>query len=100
MLIKGMSQKNDAWYWVDYDVLNDSEELLFTLPRTDWADWDGDGDLVFAKDGKLFRLNKKNFSRFQAKGDEVLKLIADLNGLKFESKAGAAQRNHMVSNES
>jgi hypothetical protein len=86
MLIKGMSQKNDAWYWVDYDVLNDGEELLFTLPRTDWADWDGDGDLVFAKDGKLFRLYNKNFSRFQAKGDEAVKQIADLNGLKFESQ--------------
>lgn len=85
MLIKGMKQKNDAWYWIDYDVLSDSQELLFTLPRTDWADWD-DGDLVFARDGMLFRLNKKNFPRFQAKGDEALKQIADLNGLKFESR--------------
>jgi hypothetical protein len=25
MLIKGMSQKNDAWYWVDYDVLSVNE---------------------------------------------------------------------------
>ncbi len=86
MLIKGMSQKNDAWYWVDYDVLKDNEELLFTLPRTDWADWDSDGDLVFARNGKLFRLHKKNFSRFQTRGDEALKEIADLSGLTFESK--------------
>jgi hypothetical protein len=86
MLIKGMSQKNDAWYWVDYDVLSPNQELLFTLSRTDWADWDGDGDLLFAKNGKLFRLNKKNFSRFQSRGDEALKQIADLNELKFESK--------------
>jgi hypothetical protein len=59
MLTKGMSQKNDAWYWVDHEVLSLSEELLFALPRTDWADWDGDSDLLFARDGKLFRLNRK-----------------------------------------
>jgi hypothetical protein len=85
MLIKGISQKNDAWYWVDYDVL-DGEEVLFSMPRTDWADWDGQGDLVFAKGGKLFRLNKKDFSRFQNKGDESLKQIADFSGLKFEPR--------------
>jgi hypothetical protein len=34
MLIKGMSQKNDVWYWVDHEVLSRSEELLFALPRT------------------------------------------------------------------
>jgi hypothetical protein len=33
MLIKGMSQKNDAWYWVDHQVLSRTEELLFALPR-------------------------------------------------------------------
>jgi len=86
MLIKGMSQKNDSWYWVDYDVLSDHGELLFSLPRADWADWDGDGDLVFARAGKLFRLKKKDCSRFQSKGDEVLKEIADLTALKFEPK--------------
>jgi hypothetical protein len=91
MLIKGMSQKNDAWYWIDYEALNDREELLFALPRTDWADWDMNGDLLFGKDGKLFRLNKKNFSRFQTLGNEALKQVADLNGLKFESREAPAK---------
>lgn len=86
MLIKGISQKNDAWYWVDYEILDKNEQLLFTLPRTDWADLDGDGDLVFARSGKLFRLNKKNFSRYQTDTDKGLKEIADFNGLKFESR--------------
>lgn len=86
MLIKGVSQNNDAWYWIDYEVLNERDGLLFTLPRTDWADWDSDGDLVFAKDGKLFRLDRRNFSRFQSRGDEALKQLADLRDLKFESR--------------
>lgn len=87
MLLKGMAQENDAWYWIDYDVLNSAQELLFTLPRTDWADWDGNGDLVFARNGKLFRLKEKSFSKFQNEGGQALKLVADLTGLKFESKA-------------
>jgi hypothetical protein len=86
MLIKGVSQNNDAWYWIDYEVLNDRNGLLFALPRTDWADWDSDGDLVFAKDGKLFRLHRRSFSRFQSRGDEALKQIADLRDLRFEPR--------------
>ena len=31
MLIKGMKQKDDAWYWIDYEVLSDSEDLLFHI---------------------------------------------------------------------
>jgi hypothetical protein len=85
MCIKGLNQKNDAWYWIDYEVLSDKEDLLFTLPRTDWADWDG-GDLVFARGGKLFRVGSKSLPRFRATGDAVLKEIADLNGLKFDAR--------------
>jgi hypothetical protein len=85
MQLKGISQQNDSWYWVDYVILDEAGKSLFQLPKTDWADWD-DGDLVFAKDGKLFRLNQKNFSRYMDHGDEALKLIADLGTLKFEEK--------------
>ncbi|HYL97947.1 MAG TPA: hypothetical protein VEZ90_03250 [Blastocatellia bacterium] len=85
MLIKGVSQKNDAWYWIDYEVLSDGGELLFSLPRTDWADWDGNGDLLFARAGKLFRLKSSDFPGYQERGDEVLKQVADLSDLKFES---------------
>jgi hypothetical protein len=86
MFIKGINQKDDAWYWLDYEVLNDRNELLFSLPHIDWADWDGDGDLVFARAGKLYRLKKTDCNRFQTKGDEVLKQIADLTDLRFEAK--------------
>jgi hypothetical protein len=65
MLIKGMSQRNDVWYWVDHEVLSRSEELLFALPRTDWADWDRDGELVFARDGKLFVSTETTFLDFR-----------------------------------
>lgn len=91
MQTKGVHQQDGPWYLIDYAFLTKEGEALFTLPDTDWADWDGDGNLLFARAGKLFRLNKKNFARFKTKGDEALKEIADLNHLKFEAKAAPAK---------
>jgi hypothetical protein len=91
MVIKGVNQRNDAWYWVDYNVLNDRGVLLFSLPRTDWADWDGSGDLLFAKEGKLFRLKKKDCARLQSTAGEASKQVADLSALKFEAKSARAE---------
>lgn len=90
MQIRGVSQKNDAWYWIDYTVVDESGRQLLYLPRTDWADWD-DSDLLFAKDGKLFRLSKKNFDRYVAGEEGALKLVANLNTLTFEEKAAPAE---------
>jgi hypothetical protein len=83
--LKGVNQRNGAWYWQDYTLLNPDREPLFSLAHTDWADLDTNGDLLFAQHGKLFRLNKKNFARFQNKGLEAAKLIADFTDMKFEA---------------
>jgi hypothetical protein len=85
MLIKGVSQKNDPWYWIDFAVLDQSGTQLLSLPRTDWADWHGE-DLLLAKNGKLFRLSKRNFGRYPNDGHEALKLVADVSALKFEER--------------
>jgi hypothetical protein len=82
MHINGINQKNDAWYWTDYAVLDRAGATLRDLPRTDWADWDG-ADLVYARDGKLFRVTKKNLDG----GASAPNVIADLTDLKFEAKA-------------
>jgi hypothetical protein len=90
MLIKGVNQKNDAWYWLDYNVLDEHGAVLFSLPRADWADWDGSGDLLFAKDGKLFRLKKDSLT-LQSAVTGASKQIADLNALKFKAKSAPAE---------
>jgi hypothetical protein len=81
MQIRGIDQKGDAWYWIDYVVQDRHRDVLLDLPRTDWADWDG-ADLVYARDGKLFRVTKKSFDS----GAPAPKLIADLSDLTFEAK--------------
>lgn len=86
MLFRGIGQRDGAWYWTDYCLLDDSGRTLADLPHTDWADFD-DGDLVFAKDGCLFRLERKNFSRYASVGADALKLIGDLTAQRFEAVA-------------
>ena len=81
MQIKGINQRGGAWYWIDYAVLDRAGVTLLDLPHTDWADWDR-GDLVYAREGKLFRVGKKSLD-MRAPGP---KLIADLNDLAFEAK--------------
>lgn len=82
MQIKGMSQKNDAWYWTDYVVLDRTGAAVLVLPRTDWADWDG-ADLVYARGGKLFRIPKASFDSGRVTEP---RLIADLRALTFEER--------------
>jgi hypothetical protein len=82
MRIRGVGQKNDARYWVDYAVLDREGATLLDLPRTDWADWERD-DLVYAREGKLFRVPKKSFDA----GAPQPKLIADLSDMTFEARA-------------
>jgi hypothetical protein len=85
MQIRGAGKKMDTWYRVDHVVLDEAGQQLFALPRTSWADWSG-RDLLFAKECKLFRLRRKNFSSYLNHGDKALKLVADLSTLKFEEK--------------
>jgi hypothetical protein len=83
--MRGAGKEMDTWYRIDHVVLDEAGHRLFTLPRTSWADWD-DRDLLFAKECKLFRLQRKNFGSYLNHGDKALKLVADLSTLKFEEK--------------
>ncbi len=56
MQIKGMHPRNGPWYLIDYLVLDRITKSTIALPATDWADWCHSGDLLFAREGKLFRL--------------------------------------------
>ena len=56
VLIDGIHERGGAWYVLRHQVyLND--DLACDLGRSDWANWDPNGDLLFAKQGKLYRLS-------------------------------------------
>lgn len=41
---------------IKFRLLGGDDQYLLDLGRTDWADWSGEGDLLFARDGSIYRL--------------------------------------------
>jgi hypothetical protein len=51
-----------------------------SLGRSDWADWSLSGELLFARDGRLYRISVDDQASLE-KAEELL----DLREMKFES---------------
>lgn len=52
MRITGIKEQGGDWWIVEHAVVGSLEH---DLGRTEWADWDANGDLLFAREGVLFR---------------------------------------------
>lgn len=81
--ILGMKKLNGSWYLIEHSV-NAGNASFGSLGRSDWADWDPNGDLLFARSGCLFRLGHQNGI---LKGLDESQRIVDFSTLRFESKA-------------
>ncbi|HEV8428682.1 MAG TPA: hypothetical protein VGQ41_12340 [Pyrinomonadaceae bacterium] len=85
MHIQGLHEKDGSWYIIEHRVSDKSNGSVIDLGRTDWADWCHSGDLLFGKEGQLFRLG---FS-----GDGILnelgkaKLLINLTDRTFKEVA-------------
>lgn len=65
-------------FWIE----NEASETCFSPGILDWADWDKNGDLLFADRGKLFRLNHLHVEA----GDQVhAKQLIDFVPYQFEA---------------
>ena len=84
MRILGLHEREGPWYVVEYDLLDVKQEQEVPLGRLDWADWDSNGDLLFAREGRLYRLEpqRKDHTVDVSQPHEV----ADLRGLVFENR--------------
>ena len=60
MAIEAIGKRNGTWYVSRYRVLDASLEEVLDLGELDRADWDTTGDLVYAKQGVLFRQRFSN----------------------------------------
>ncbi len=88
MQIRAVGNTQDSWYSIDYEVFSKDGASLLKLPQTSWADWDWNGDLLFADKGCLYRLriNKNGaVERSQAKR------LADFSKLSFTEKIAPAK---------
>jgi hypothetical protein len=76
-------QPQGDWCAVDHEIFDEKDNSLLKLPRTSWADWDSNVDLLFAEQGKLFRLPWNTHEPFNKAN---AKELADFSSLKFEAK--------------
>lgn len=56
MHIQGLRERDGRWYLIEHLLSDRDTGSVISLGKTEWADWCQSGDLLFAKDGKLFRL--------------------------------------------
>ncbi|MBP6985805.1 MAG: hypothetical protein KBB83_04345 [Alphaproteobacteria bacterium] len=75
---------------LDYTVSNRDGTPLFTIKKADWADFYKNRDLLFAKDGCLYRLNNNDFEKFALEGLNAAKLLVDFNPMVFEEMPPSA----------
>jgi hypothetical protein len=59
MQIRGIGERQGDHYVSGHEIVTENGTSLLKLTRTSWADWDNNGDLLYAKDGTIFRLSWK-----------------------------------------
>lgn len=82
---KGYHEWNGPSHIIEYSIKARDGRNTFDFGRLDWADWDNNGDLLFAKEGRLFRLKLHS----QSVISNVLlesKLLADFSKNRFKEK--------------
>jgi hypothetical protein len=84
--LNAVGERQGDWYVIDHEIRDSEGKSLMALPRTSWADWDSNGDLLFAERGKLFRLPSKAIGLGRAAANE----LADFSGLTFSEKKAPA----------
>ena len=78
MEIHGIHQDNGPWYVTRYCVYSEADCPVNDLGFADWAEWETKGDLLFARDGCLYR---------QCFADDTWqspKMLADFTGNRFQ----------------
>lgn len=85
-LLRSIYQRNAAWYVEDFEVLRDGASVRL-IKNCSWADWQANGDLLFALDGKLYRLAAGVAGATVSSPVESANLVADLAPLRFQNVA-------------
>ena len=84
---QGLGEQRGTWY-VQTGQLVGPTGVLEDLGRIDWSDVDHNGDVLFARDGQLFRWRQRRLRMGRLL--EPPKLVADLNDLQFNRRAPPA----------
>lgn len=79
-----LKERQGSWYVTSYEVVDHAGHVIRELGRADWADWQSSGDLLFAADGKIFRIPVTSKGRFELYAP-ARELIA-LSAVRFEAR--------------
>lgn len=80
MSIVGIHERDGPWYVIQHRILDSQGGVALDLGRSDWADWSLSGELLFARQGCLYRLMIKEGSELG-----VPEELIDLRELRFEA---------------
>jgi hypothetical protein len=80
--LHGVHEKNGPWYVFSFEVHDEASGQTVDLGRSDWADWDAQGDLLHARDGCIHRTAVEN--RPLERAATKAELLADLSDDVFE----------------
>ncbi len=89
MIERGLKERQGSWNVVEYALAHPATGAEIPLGRLDWADWCRSGDLVFARDGGVWRLPTGEIGRDAPL--EKARLLVDLSPLTFRELAPPPQ---------
>lgn len=76
-----MFEKQGRHYGETADIIDADGAVIRDLGRIEWADIDHNGDVLYAIEGRLYRLSRDGSKAIFG----AAKLVADLNDMKFEA---------------
>lgn len=79
MRILGLHATGGPWWVTDHRIFDDAGNVALDLDHSDWADWSSSGDVLFAREGRLYRIP---IGARTSLPDPVE--VADLRELRFE----------------
>lgn len=85
MRVLGVHERDGPWYVLEHQLLGLDGHPAIDFGRSDWADWSKQGDVLLARDGRLYRLV------VSGKSVGPLKEIADLRPLRFSNVEAPAE---------
>jgi len=78
-----VAKRGGPWYELEHALVDRQTGTETPIARAEWADWDRSGDLLFAREGKLFRLALGHEAPVDL---DMARELVDLSALQFERK--------------
>lgn len=83
MTLLEFDQKRGPDKVYNYQLRDKKDKTVIDLQNAEWADWDHNGDLLYAREGKLWRLKAAEQEPLYTK-TSIAKELIDLNDSTFE----------------